>query len=212
MAQVRNRIKAFARHYVANGGNAGKAALGAGFAASSAPQYGPALLKRVDVQAEIALVRAHQAPLRRVASASAEVSGEPPLDGDVLPPNGGWQRAQGAPAMTPEERLTRGWIVEMLMRNVAICMGDEAVFVTGKDGKEVLLWKRDAPSANRALELLDKQLDKLASLPADGEQDGLKLSDFVIEHHDKIANMRERLKSATLRREAREREPAPVPA
>ncbi len=110
------------------------------------------------------------------------------------------------------ERLTRGWIVETLLRQVDVCMGDTPGVVTLADGTEVFVRRRDAPSANRAIELLDKQLDKLAGAPAAEEIDGLKLSDFVIAHHDKIATMRERLKTATKRREAREREPAPVPA
>ncbi len=208
MVQITNRIKAFARHYVANGGIAGKAALSAGYAASSAAQYGPALLKRMDVQAEIALVRAHHAPHRQVATAGAGPSGEPPRDGDVYPPGGG--PSPRPQAMSSEERLTRSWLVETLRRNAAICMGDEAVFVTGKDGKEVLVWKHGSAGANRALDLLDHQLDKLAGAPAAEEIDGRKLSDFVIAHRDKLANMRELLKAATRRREARQAEPVPA--
>ncbi len=112
--------------------------------------------------------------------------------------------------MSPEERLTRAWLVEGLMRNASICMGDESVFITKTPGADdVLIRKHDSAGANRALELLDKQLDKLAGVPDDpADPDGLKLSDFVIEHHDKIANMRERLKAATQRREKRQAEPA----
>ncbi len=124
------------------------------------------------MQAEIARVRLQLAPHRQVAPAGTGTSGEPPHDGDVMPPAGGWQRPPGAPAMSPEERLTRSWLVDGLMRNASICLGDEAVFVTaGRGGKESLLRKHDAAGANRALELLDKQLDKMAGAPPDDAAD-----------------------------------------
>ncbi len=187
------RALAFVRHYVANGGNGTRAAVAAGYSVAGAAQQASALLKRVDVQAELALVRAQVDPRRQLVI----------HDGQVLPPLGGG----GRQTTTPVERLTRAWIVETLLRQVDVCMGDMPGVVTARDGTEMFVRRRDAPSANRAIELLDKQLDKLAGLPSDLTEDGLKLSDFVIEHHDKIANMRERLKTATRSREQREREP-----
>ncbi len=190
------KILAFVRHYVANGGNGTRAAVAAGYSVASAAQQASALLKRVDVQAELALVRSQVDPHRQLVI----------HDGQIILPG-------TRPPMPIVERLTRGWIVETLLRQVDVCMGDTPGVVTLADGTEVFVRRRDAPSANRAIELLDKQLDKLAGAPPAAEEiDGLKLSDFVIAHHDKIATMRERLKTATKRREAREREPAPVPA
>ncbi len=73
--------------------------------------------------------------------------------------------------------------------------------------REVLMWKHDPAGANRAFELLDRQLDKLAAAPAAEEIDGLKLSDFVVGHRDKLANMHAVLKEATRARERRQAGP-----
>src|SRR5262245_59286762 len=61
--------------------------------------------------------------------------------------------------------LTRQWVLERLMLNARICMGEErvrlAVQRTNKETKqievvEIVVTERDAAAANRALELLGK--------------------------------------------------------
>ncbi len=198
MSRMTDRIRAFARHYVANGGNATQAALAAGYAPVSASQYGSILTHRLDVQAEIALVRSEHASHRQLAISS----GSPPRDGEVYPPGAG--AAPRRAPMTAAERLTRAWLVEMWVLNAEICLGIAPIHLTVGD-VVTSVTKHDSAGANRALELLEKQLAILAEATPDAaDPDGLKPSDFVQEHRDKLANMREHLRNATKAREARQ--------
>lgn len=59
--------------------------------------------------------------------------------------------------------LTKSWVLERLMRNVRICMGEEPIKLRlySKKAGEIIeedVHIRDATAANRALELLGKEL------------------------------------------------------
>lgn len=54
-------------------------------------------------------------------------------------------------------QLTRAWVLENLMDNALDCLGKRKVTIT-KDGEDIEVFKRDEASANRALELLGKEL------------------------------------------------------
>jgi hypothetical protein len=54
--------------------------------------------------------------------------------------------------------LDKAWVLERLMRNARIAMGEEKIKLTSKEGVEVETTDRDVSGANRALELLGKQL------------------------------------------------------
>ena len=71
--------------------------------------------------------------------------------------------------------LTEAWVIEQLMKNVRIAMGEEfvTVVVSSTDRAtgavrtvEVQQSARDAAAANRALELLGKKLDMFKERPA----------------------------------------------
>src|SRR5262249_52140637 len=52
--------------------------------------------------------------------------------------------------------LTRAWVINQLMENVQ--MAKQAIPVTDRDGKEIGQYQQNLSAANRALELLGKEL------------------------------------------------------
>jgi hypothetical protein len=54
--------------------------------------------------------------------------------------------------------LDKAWVLERLMKNARIAMGEEKITLSTKDGEEVATTDRDVSGANRALELLGKEL------------------------------------------------------
>jgi phage terminase small subunit len=54
--------------------------------------------------------------------------------------------------------LDKAWVLERLMKNARIAMGEEKITLSTKDGEEVATIDRDVSGANRALELLGKEL------------------------------------------------------
>jgi Fe2+ or Zn2+ uptake regulation protein len=58
---------------------------------------------------------------------------------------------------TAKTQLTRAWVLENLMEHALECRGKKKVMVT-KDGADVEIVKRDEAAANRAMELLGKEL------------------------------------------------------
>lgn len=57
-----------------------------------------------------------------------------------------------------KDALDRQWVIERLMRNAKIAMGEERVKTTTKEGAAVDVYMRDAAAANQALSLLGKEL------------------------------------------------------
>lgn len=54
--------------------------------------------------------------------------------------------------------LDKAWVLDRLMKNARIAMGEEKVTLTTKDGEEFTTIDRDVSGANKALELLGKEL------------------------------------------------------
>jgi hypothetical protein len=62
--------------------------------------------------------------------------------------------------------LSKAWVIERLMRNAAICLGEETITIReqvrlrGEESKvvELEVTQRDAGAANRALELLGREI------------------------------------------------------
>jgi len=68
-------------------------------------------------------------------------------------------RTERAAVIQADDALTRAWVVERLMKNAMIAMGEEKVKITKKDGGgEAEVVMRDAAAANQALQLLGKEL------------------------------------------------------
>lgn len=57
-----------------------------------------------------------------------------------------------------KDALDRQWVIERLMRNARIALGEEKVTLTAKDGGDKTVVARDAAAANQALNLLGKEL------------------------------------------------------
>lgn len=219
MGALTDKERAYCRYYVANGGNGTQAAISAGYAKASASVQATKLMKKDVIRAEIAAVRAQMgAGNLHVLPAPGQGSGgpPPPLDGQVLEPgdHGDRRRRVEHPA-DPTVALTRGWIVEQLMRNVAISMGDEAIeqrvmvkatrrtLKAGTDGEPLIqetvdvvtvkVTDRSGSAANQALNLLDQQLDKIKAERGTVPQEA---QDFLAAHQDRLAAMRRNTKAA----------------
>lgn len=218
MGALTDKERAYCRYYVANGGNGTQAAISAGYAKASASVQSAKLQRKVTVRAEIEAVRAQMgAGNLHVLPAPGQGSGgsPPPLDGQVLEPGYHPRPPRKDEAPDPTVSLTRGWIVEQLMRNVAISMGDEAIeqrvmvkatrktLKAGVDGEPMIqetvdvvtvkVTDRSGSAANQALNLLDQQLDKIKAERGTVPQEA---QDFLAAHQDRLATMRRNTKAA----------------
>jgi len=140
----------------------------------------------------------------------------PPLDGQLLEPgHHGPRRREEPPEIDPTVMLTRRWIVEQLMRNVSIAMGDEEIetkvivkatrrsLKAGEDGVPLVaetvdvvtvkVTDRSGAVANQALNLLDQQLDKIKAERGTVPQEA---QDYLAQHADRLAVMRRNTKAA----------------
>ena len=85
---------------------------------------------------------------------------------------------------TEKVQLTRAWVLEHLMENALECSGRKKVTIT-KDGEDIEVFKRDEAAANRALELLGKELRMFVDRKEIGgpgtfaELDEDQLDDFI---------------------------------
>lgn len=184
MANLTEMEAAFCAAYVRNGRKPKAAALEAGYApgkdGAAASVAAAKLLKRPAIQAEIKRIEdaTGTAVQRRlvafVKAKNAAFEAEEALTGEIFQgPTPEEMRC--ARAKTLEElALTRAWVIERMMRNAMICMGEEKVTthrilkVKGQNGQpdsftavEIEVFERDAAGANTALGLLAKELDKL---------------------------------------------------
>jgi phage terminase small subunit len=74
-------------------------------------------------------------------------------------------------------QLSRAFVIENLMENIAVCTGKKKVTTTG-DGGDLEVYKYDPSAANRALELLGKELRMFVDRKeVGGPGDFAKLSD-----------------------------------
>ncbi len=169
----------FCNEYAANGGNATKAAIAAGYSEATAAQTASRLLKRPRVHAEIRrLFGARPLPndpprAGHLLPVVAEPAARQGMDGDVMPP------ADEADVEL-RSRLNRDWIIARLMRNAMICLGEmkkttiKVLTASSDDGKvtatavQVEGFAHDPTGANTALALLSKELDAIEGrLPPD---------------------------------------------
>lgn len=165
--------KAFCRAYANNGGN-GSAAYSAGHPNSSPKASKTAasrLMARQEIREQIAKERVNV--VLQITSGGGGKGGKPPLSGDTYGPGEDLPRS---PQPAPEAvELTRPWIVETLIRNARMCMGDLDVPVskmvkrTVDSGngivreeivaETIFIRERDAAGANTACKLLSEQLE-----------------------------------------------------
>ena len=167
----------FCRAYVRQGCiNATKAALAAGYAKASAHVTGCRLLKRADILDEIANIRGDAKGVARIIIAGA-------LEGARKAREA---RTRADPAMAADlalaeadvaDGLDRAYVVAGLIDNYEICLGRRSVKTT-KLVKQIVLddrgtsrtetvgvqvgeFRHDSAGANRAGELLMKELDRI---------------------------------------------------
>jgi len=195
---------AFCRAYARNGGN-GSAAYGEGHPNSSPKASKTAasrLMARQEIRDEIAKIRKEAGAVVQITSGGGGKGGKPPLNGDAYGPDEPLPRS---PAETPEAvELTRPWIVETLIRNARMCMGDLDVPVskmvkrTVDSGNGVIreeivaetiyVRERDAPAANTALKLLSEQLEIMKTEAAGTSKPGAyQISEAAQLQLDRIA-------------------------
>lgn len=215
--RLTDKERAFCRYYIANGGNGTQAAISAGYAPGSAKVTASQMLKKPQIRAEIELLRSQvdNGTLHLLAAPGSTPPRLPPLDGQVLEPSDHGPRRKAETPTDPTVALTRGWIVEQLMRNVAISMGDEAIeqrvmvkatrrtLKAGEDGAPLIqetvdvvtvkVTDRSGSAANQALNLLDQQLDKIKAERGTVPQEA---QDFLAAHQDRLATMRRNTKAA----------------
>lgn len=198
-----DRASAFAAFFAATGDGAA-AARRAGYPASSAKQAAYRLLRNPAVQAKIKQIRE---TVRVVdadrAAAGGGGSGAPPLTGEIFRP--------GAPEPDrPEDEavetiLSREWVIGQLMRNARIAMGDMRVTVTkmvkvsGRNGQpdnfvavQTEAFERDGAVANRALELLSKELDRMAKIGEDASPEARDETKPAVTRNPELARQIER--------------------
>lgn len=68
------------------------------------------------------------------------------------------ERESAAIELAKKEELTKAWVIDRLMQNARIAMGEQKVKITKKDGEEIEVIDRDVSGANKALELLGKEV------------------------------------------------------
>lgn len=216
--RLTDKERAFCRYYIANGGNGTQAAISAGYAPGSAKVTASQMLKKPQIRAEIELLRSQvdNGTLHLLAApGGSQPPRQPPLDGQVLEPSDHGPRRKAEQPADPTVTLTRQWIVEQLVRNVAISMGDEAIeqkvmvkatrrtLKAGADGEPVVqetvdvvtvrVTDRSGSAANQALNLLAQQLDIIKAERGAVPQEA---QDFLAAHQDRLATMRRNTKAA----------------
>lgn len=177
-AELTEQQERFCRAYVANGGNGAAAAVAAGYSKAGAAVQAHRLLKNTAIELRVAQLKLEVATggvtlLRPPSGGAAGAPPSPPIDGDVygpgaaLPPPGG--------TMSPEEELTRGYIVNGLMEVVEIGLGRRTVLervmlkgtIVGHDGsmkqevrvEELQVTDRNLSAAVNALKALSDQIE-----------------------------------------------------
>ena len=164
----------FCRSYVACQ-NASMAARKAGYTARSAANQGHRLLRDARVQAEIRRLRqaATRTVLKLVHSSQAdadEAVADRARKGLAALP----VEIQNAVYAEVREKLDREWIIDRLMQNVRIAMGEvkssKSVLIQSNPGSaggapvsvvQVEVYERNAAAANQALALLLKEVDRM---------------------------------------------------
>lgn len=163
---LNDRQRAFARHYV-ECGNAAEAARRAGYSKGSAKQRAYDNLRNPAILAEIERLQSRFK--QALALTFGQRKQDAPLEGDILPPSPEELEQAEEDALI----LSRAFVVTRLMRNAQLCMGEIKATTTRvlksrrQDGTEemtavqVEAFERDAAGANRALELLAAELNRL---------------------------------------------------
>jgi predicted trehalose synthase len=68
------------------------------------------------------------------------------------------ERETAAIDLAKKEELTKAWVIDRLMHNAKVALGEEPFVMITEEGAEVKVTAREAPAANKALELLGKEL------------------------------------------------------
>jgi phage terminase small subunit len=67
--------------------------------------------------------------------------------------------AQATAEAIQSTALTKAWVITHLMENALTCLGKQPVKVSLPDGNVIETYERNPPAANRALELLGRELN-----------------------------------------------------